>query len=437
MLRRQAALLASALSVSIAPARALADGAFPDELTLFAPKDKPRQVIVSTNFGLIVTNDDTQTWSWVCEQAITTLPFNYVVGPPPLDIAYALNVDGVFVSNDLCRWTQAKLGMMAKLVNDVFPDPSDGRHVLALARPTTTSTPTDYLLESKDGGFNFDDVLFAAPPGGRLESVEIAKSDPRRIYMVMSLTKPIRRILLRSTDAGMHWDMIDQSAFLRPAGNPMASPRLMLILQVDPTNPLLIYLRVLRNSPDASDEVAISDDGGSTLRTLFKLPGTVKMSCFLLLLDGKIVVGTRSGGFISGDHGVTFGDWTALQLRGLAYRDGTIYAAADNFADGFAAGASTDLGQTWKPILTFDRIGPPLDCPEVHTACDSQYPGLEMMFGIDGGVSAPAVDGGGTNLGRTPSGCHCDAGAGGSTAIAMLVLALAAIVLLAKRKIGR
>jgi hypothetical protein len=53
-------------------------------------------------------------------------------------------------------------------------------------------------------------------------------------------------------------------------------------------------------------------------------------------------------------------------LRALAERDGLLYAAADNFADGFALAVSSDEA-TFRPLLRYDGVGRVRRC--VATAC--------------------------------------------------------------------
>jgi hypothetical protein len=40
------------------PLPARADGAFPDSIAIFAPADRPHRLLLATNFGLLVSDDD-------------------------------------------------------------------------------------------------------------------------------------------------------------------------------------------------------------------------------------------------------------------------------------------------------------------------------------------------------------------------------------------
>ena len=39
-------------------------------MSLFLPADRPRSMILGTNFGLVVSDDDGANWYLVCEQAM-------------------------------------------------------------------------------------------------------------------------------------------------------------------------------------------------------------------------------------------------------------------------------------------------------------------------------------------------------------------------------
>lgn len=431
-MRSAPALLVVAL-VAALPGPALGNGAFPDSLSIFAPPDRPHEIVLATNFGLLITTDGGLTWRWVCEQAIASLPFLYQMGPAPTDTLYAVSLDGLVVSGDRCAWSRAAFTGDPVQVTDVFPDPSDPMRVLALGRPSapTSTTTIDALYESRDGGLTFPRILYQAPPTARLESVEVARSDPRVHYLTMTDARPARRLVLRSTDGGAHFEAIDQTAVF--------GGRVPLIAAVDPEDASRIYFRVLRDNPDDGDALGLSDDGGTTVTIPFTL--STRMSAFLRRSDRALILGTiLAGGSISSNGGRTFAPWrNAPRIRALAERSGTIYAAADNFADMFAAGETRDDGATWKPLVRYDQIKSPLTCGPVAAACDPQWPALVALFGIDdpaarkADAGAPRPD---TPV-RAPatSGCKCSAAGGepGFHAGAWV----GAVVVIAARFVGR
>jgi hypothetical protein len=372
--------------MALSPAIALADGAFPDSQSLFVPSGAPHQIFLGTNFGILLSDDDGVTWRWICEGAIAPFPFIYQVGQRS-DVFYAVNVDGLHVSHDHCTWALINAtGTSTKAtVSDLFPDPSSTTRVLAIGRGTLTSTAAprqpDQIFESADAGDRFEPIL-TSTDGTSFESLEIAKSDALRVYLTGSRGHPATRFVLRSDDGGKHVMRFDQTAVL--------GGRLPLIAAVDPMNADRIFFRVYRNSPDEGDMLAISDDGGAHLRIAYKL--STLMSAFVELPDGTLLVGTRTGGFISKDQGASFAPWSGSpMIRALAYRGGLIYVAADDFGDGYAVGVSSNLGQSWTKLLTWAQISGPLPgCDHVRVSCETpleqcgttSWSMLMDMFGI-------------------------------------------------------
>ena len=108
-IRREASHRAVAFLVFVSAAtvttQARANGAYPDGLSILLPTDRPQAVALATNFGIIASEDDGQTWEWSCEQTATSGGNLYSLGPAPADRIYALSVAGLAFSNDrACTW---------------------------------------------------------------------------------------------------------------------------------------------------------------------------------------------------------------------------------------------------------------------------------------------------------------------------------------------
>src|SRR6185312_6916921 len=82
------ALLLAALL--LAPGTARADGAFPNALAILVPADRPDEIVLGTNFGLVGSEDGGRTWTWSCEQAITSFGRLYQMAPAPTHRLYAV-----------------------------------------------------------------------------------------------------------------------------------------------------------------------------------------------------------------------------------------------------------------------------------------------------------------------------------------------------------
>ncbi|MCK6546478.1 hypothetical protein L6R52_11560 [Myxococcota bacterium] len=408
---------ALALVGALAPARANANGAFPDSMAIFLPKDAPARVILATNFGLLLTDDDGATWDWVCEQAVAYYVPLYQLGAPPASDLYAITSDGLAVSRDgACTWTLASGLGRSFLVSDAFPSPVEPTRVLSIAR-ATTATLTDALHASDDGGRTLGPVIWAAPRGRTIESVEVAASDARVVYLTTTSTGTPRRPLLhRSTDGGHTFT---------PIALDVVGARVALIAAIDPSDAAIVYLRVRRAPGETGDQLAIVD--GDTARVALELD--TQMSGFLRAASGALYALTLDRSFVSTD-GETFTPFApGLHLRALAERDAHLYAVADNFRDGFAVGVSTDGGETFRPLLRFDEIRGPLACAHVEDVCEVPWRELKVLFGIDQGPEPPPPPA------ELPDACTCVAPRARSPLLA-LALGLS-VVAVARRSRAR
>jgi hypothetical protein len=382
------------LVLLLLPAFARANGAFPDSLGLLLPRDRSHQILLTTNFGILRSDDDGEHWEWVCEEAIGYGGFLYQIGAPPADRLFAVTSDGLRVSDDTgCSWRSAG-GVVS--ASDVYPDFTDQERVLAIGQaldPAVNRT-AGAVYASKDGGDHFESIL-GATFGKHLASLEIARSDPQVLY-VASATYDAgqwRPALARSLDAGESWqshELFDRTGGVVP-----------YILAIDPGDPNRLYLRL--KGLMSSDQFAIYDAAADTLTGM--LPLNSAMSAFLLRSDGALIIGAMTGGaWITTDQGVSFSRWAdTLHLRALAERDGRIYAGTNHLQDGFALAVSDDAGASWQPLLRFEQIAGPMQCGEVPEICAEPWQTLQATLanpplpelGPDAGVPEAGVGGAG------------------------------------------
>src|SRR6478672_980025 len=192
------------LGIGAAARPAAANGAFPESDAVLLPVDHPQRIILSTNFGLIISDDDGATWQWTCEQPQTSMATTYALGAPPQELLYALSTEvGLASSDDVaCRWIRDGGALADTIATDFFPDPTESRRVLAIAAaPADAGIGADVVYESMDGGETFDATpIYVASAGDRLVGVEIARSDPRTVYVAIAAPGP-HPLLARSDDA--------------------------------------------------------------------------------------------------------------------------------------------------------------------------------------------------------------------------------------------
>ncbi len=212
--------------------------------------------------------------------------------------------------------------------------------------------------------------------------MESAAADPATVYLTEFGNTPdgIVTRLGRSIDSGATFQ---QSSLLDSLGP--GEPRLAA---VDPGDARVIYYRVLG---DSGGRLAISRDGGQTAQVALSVDGF--LTAFLRRADGTLLLGTQlQGAFVSRDGGASFVPWPeAPHLRALAERAGVLYAAADNAADGYALGSSSDDGKTWTPLLRFANLCGILACaPSVTATCQATWSRLVDLLVITGCAQTPA-----------------------------------------------
>jgi hypothetical protein len=423
-----AALLVALLVALLPPlgGEARANNGVPGSLGVLLPLDKPQEIGLATSFGLILSDDGGTTWSWTCEQAATSMADVYVVGPPPLDRFFArsrsLGTGLGYSDDESCGWQSAGGALAGLTISDFFPDASNPMHVLAAAAPLVDAGGTGAvsLFVSTDGGATFGGKpLYTAAAGAAIVGIEIARSDPRVIYLTTYTVGSggYDPVLVRSVDGGGSWTPTDLVAPLGSA--------IVRILAVDPADANLVYLRA---TGAAGETLAVTRDGGTTFATpLTIVNGAV--SAFARLASGTVLVGalinfagdgggTVGTGYRSTDGAMSFQSWTLQpepHLVGLGERvvngQSTLYLSGKNYSDGWALAVSTDEGTTVTPVMRYDQVAGIRSC--VQQICRDTCNYEEMQAIWDPGVCA-AGDAGTRDAGPpgppASSGCHCAAG---------------------------
>ena len=412
-------LLAAALA--LAPRAAHGDGAFPDSQSILVPATRPDEITLVTNFGLVASSDGGRSWLWSCEQTANNLGFLYQYGPPPRSRLYALANEKLIRSDDkACGWQTATGMIDGKGLTDFFPDPGNPDRVLAVGFDYTTF---DYsIYASSDGGVTFATAIYDSGVRNEIDGVEIARSDPHTIYATTSLLATGAPTLAHSNDDGAHWQSLDLLATLG-AGTAR-------IIAVDPTDAQRVLLLFKGTS---QQKLALTRDGGKTVTVVTDPGAGTFFTSYARTAAGTILIGgvnlsTDPVLYRSHDGGGTFTLATQTQphVRGLAARGNDVYAAADNFGDGYALGVSSDEGASWRAVMSYDQINAIAAC--LKSACQTvcaQEVTLDLWpasvctadppAAVDGGTDAPAAATGGHDGGSDGPGTVSGAGgAGGS-----------------------
>ena len=396
---------------------ALADGAFPDELSVYLPPNDASKVMLGTNFGLVISPDSGQSWRFVCELYITTSGADLVK-------YYKIASDGAILaisfvnlwrsSDGGCSWTRAGGSVASLDVLDAFIDPNDPTFVLALANNPTGSG----IYPSHDGGLTFGPPLYTS--SDLMTGIEIARSNGNTVYAAQAHAANSGgqggAYLLRSDDRGQTWPIKQQLQ--------VSSSTVPRIAAVDSANADTVYLRLLALS-ESRDEIAVTTDNGKTLTPLATLTGgAVFFTSFLRANDGTLYAGTSSSDLYvqaPGAQGFTKRVGPRARCLGQRYGESRVYACGDGFLDGYNLGYSDDGANSFKRMMRFNDIAGPLTCPAVQNFCAIQY--LNLMQTLNGNDAGSAGIDAGTGPSQ-PSGSSCTTGGAGLGALLALTALL-------------
>jgi len=444
----------------LSASQARANGAFPAPFKVFAPASRPNEMVVTTNFGLIDSYDAGKTWSWTCEHGAGDFGYLYQQAPGTSRRILAVAPAGVVYTDDrACTWSTAGGFAAGSTVTDSFVDPSDGARVFALASRTDAGTKAYGLFVSSNGGTTFDSkALYTAPANTTLDGVEVALSNPRRLYLTSSPASVGAGggpSVIRSDDGGATFTSVDVSA--------STGVGTLRIVAIHPTNPDTVYFRFSGNS---DDRLMISTDKGATLKTIFTAPAGLSLSAFHRRPSGTLFVAAMdaiSGTlFRSTDGGATFDPLPhLLHVGSIVERDGVLYVLGDGVSDPFVVGLSRDEGTTFEPFLNYSDIKGVKSCPQsLLTTC---HPNCENVLNaalfepkiceteVGGGGVGGSVGGVGGSSGRdagnsgpkgsTGAGCGgCTFGSsqsGDNALSALLISAAAGAFGLRRKRAGR
>jgi len=163
---------------------------------------------------------------------------------------------------------------------------------------------------------------------------------------------------------------------------------------------------------------------------------------------GALVDSSTTGAlYRSRDGGATFESIAGPpHIRALSQRGGTVYAATDNFGDGYALAVSNDEGATWHAAMAYDQIQAILGCVRSDPQCQARCQALAGQGAMSPGMiwesavcsanpppeplpEPPVIAGGG--------GCGCTTAPAASTRALVLIGAIAVAIGARRRRTPR
>jgi photosystem II stability/assembly factor-like uncharacterized protein len=407
-----------------------ANGAFPDEFSIHFPQNSPHTILLGANFGLLVSNDDGETWRYSCEPYVTTgssaALSSYNVG------YYQVTPDGAVLADSFNLTRSVDLGCSWPVVSvpDVPPsylsDIFAGQGATPLVLGIVTGVSSSSIVLSFDGGATFGEPVYTT--GSLLTGAEEAQSQSSVAYATTISASGDVATLLRSNDGALTWTPFDLAIaqFAQPS-----------ILAIDPLDENTVYLRV---TTGLTDSIVVTKDGGSTFTTLLTINDNFR--AFLRAGDGTLYAATLNGAlYVLAPGAQEFETRQGPHFRCLGQRPGTsrIYACGDFRLDGFSIGYSDDGAVTFQKLMTFPELLGPLTCPQVQQACAAHWARIQGVLGItDGGTTdaGQPIDGG-NDAGVPPTGgghSGCSSVDGGQASFLGVLLLVAGTLFVGRKR---
>jgi hypothetical protein len=372
----------------LAPSSAFANGRFPAADQLIIDPGDPTHIVLRTTFGFVETRDNGKNWLWTCEEIIGRIANS----DPPFavtgdgTVVIAVPFEGVSITHDHgCTWSRAPAPLAGQLAVDVTLEPNDASSLVVLT--STNDTPQDagpnlppeflnLIVETKDNGVSWAQRGTPLSRDFIAATIEIAPSDPERIYASGVFGEPLKGALERSENGGRSWTRSSV-----PTPSTLSS---VYISAVDAKNPDRIFVRILELEDVATNAKAttlvVSNDKGDTWKELGKTSDA--MLGFALSLDGtKVAYGSIAQGVMLGpsDGSAPFVKVSDIQNRCLTWSPAGLYACntdlildptlagrASPTRTDFAVGLTRDLGATYDTIYRLFQTCP-TECPAAST----------------------------------------------------------------------
>lgn len=401
----------------------------PDTINVALRPGSATEIGLEANFGWLAAEDGV-TWSWVCHDVVippssSLTPYFFLGENATLVTVRSLGVAkdpiySVYRSDDGCNW--APPADLANVnVREFDFDPATPDHVLAAT--FTGSGATNGVWESDDAGASWHKTSLDLADR-YFRSVEFAEANPQRVYATASWFQPQPTAYLYvSDDGGDTWNEIP---WVFTVSSTLQSN--VDIVAVAPSDANIAYAR----TNGGTDYLLRTTNGGVSWETVFSVADDIRG----VVHDstGAVWAATPFQGTWRAADGKTFVQIPdSPSTRGLGVDARGVFAAANNYQDGFAIGRSDDYGASYTALFRFVELTGPRPCPagsDVATICEPLWPALSQLLGITTPTPTPTPptgddddDGGG--------GCSCSFSGGTAATLpagaALLLLVVAAV----------
>ncbi len=393
--------VAVSAAVLVVPQRAEANGRYPEANQLVVGPTNPDRILVRVTFGMVVSQNGGADWRWVCEQSIG---FSDVFDPPVALLQGEVVLAGLQTrlsqSADFgCGFTPAEPSLFSdRYVIDVTAERAAPQNGWAVSTNGLDGSLDTQVFFTTNAGVSWASAGPPLDPNFRAVTIDVAPSNPNRVYVSGLMGVAYEPVMMVSDDAGQTWSVRDN---LGVDGAPY-------IGAIDPNDEDRVYVRAPGNDVDT---LYLSTDGGASFQSIVERPG--RMLGFALSQDGsRIAIGGPTFGIESADaFDLQFTQRSTASARCLTFHGPGLFVCGDEAQDGFTVGTSTDEGATITPLFNLAELLP-LECEPTASTCDDFWPGTQSLLGLDPATSAGATTttSGGGDGDESGDGCGCETG---------------------------
>jgi photosystem II stability/assembly factor-like uncharacterized protein len=356
-------------------ASARANGRFPQAQQIVHVPGDPSTVYLRATFGILQSKDGGQSWRWICEKALgyegqwdpsiaATRDGRLWVG---LETGVASSADG-------CKFERAP-ELEGETVKDITTDGKGETVYLATGAPGKTG----HVWRHRPGATSWEKLWPLEDVN--VMTIDVAPSNPQRVYLSGESYSTIRGQIYRSDDGGLTFKTDKGDGGASASGLKADGP--LFIGAIDNRDPNRLLVRHLHAH---GSDLLLSKDGGKTFENVLSMKSA--MFGFAFADDGKTYwagSGLKEDGlFRSDDRGATFHRVANEGVLCLHSAPTTLFICGNPFSyNQTTIARSDDRGATVTPIAKFSDIQGPLECTNV---CAEAWPTTKQA------IVSPPVD---------------------------------------------
>ena len=365
-----------ALLTILAPA-ARANGRYPLADQIVVDPGNPSHLVARATFGLLDSDDGGKSFRWICEKAIGY----FGVEDPPIAVTangstIVASSKGISVSADSgCSWLRNP-GLTGTWYGvDVTVLPARPHAALALLSSFANGSYTVSIAKTEDDGVSWSEVTPSVGASFVATTIEVAPSNPNRVYVSGKMLPGGVAAMLRSDDGGRTFALFPTQ---------LSAADAIFIGAVDPRDPDVVYLRT---NSDEVGRVLVSKDGAGSFTEVWQARGDV--SGFALSGDGSTVAvgGTVVGVSVASTTDFAFRQTSNAGVYCLTFWGDKLLVCTKEAIDRFSIGVSDDLGEHFEALLHLPDVAPRA-CPADASAsvCARDWEMVSTAIGVDAGA---------------------------------------------------